>query len=142
MVSPDPKLSVRHQCELLELCRSCYYYQACPESEENLALMRRLDELHLEHPVYGSRKLTVLLRQVGWAINRKRGVRLLRLMGIEAIYAKPQLSVPRPGRQIYPYLLADLTVRGADQVWCADITCVPMARGVVYLVAGMDWWSR
>jgi putative transposase len=87
LVGPDPQISVRHQCELLELCRSTYYYEPCPETEENLALMRRLDELHLENPVYGSRKLTVLLRQAGLAINRKRVVRLLRLMGIEAIYA-------------------------------------------------------
>ena len=142
LVGVDPQVSVRHQCELLELCRSRYYYEPCPESEENLALMRRLDELHLEHPVYGSRKLAVLLRRVGLRINRKRVVRLLRLMGIEAIYAKPKLSVPGPGHQIYPYLLADLEVTGADQVWCADITYVPMARGFMYLVAVMDWWSR
>ena len=88
LISPDPKVSVRHQCELLELCRSSYYYQCRPETAENLSLMRRLDELHLEHPVYGSRKLTVLLHQAGLAVNRKRVVRLLRLMGIEAIYAK------------------------------------------------------
>ena len=142
LIRPDPRVSVRHQCELLELCRSSYYYEPCPETEENLALMRRLDELHLEHPVYGSRKLTVLLRRAGLAINRKRVVRLLRLMGIEAIYAKPKLSVPRAGHQIFPYLLADLQVTGADQVWCADITYVPMARGFMYLVAVMDWWSR
>ncbi len=104
--------------------------------------MRRLDELHLEHPVYGSRKLGVLLRREGLAINRKRVVRLLRLMGIEAIYAKPKTSLPAPGHQIYPYLLRDLEVTGPDQVWCADITYVPMARGFMYLVAVMDWWSR
>jgi len=141
-VGPDPQVSVRHQCELLELCRSSYYYEPCPETEENLALMRQLDELHLEHPVYGSRKLTVLLRQAGLGINRKRVVRLLRLMGIEAIYAKPKLSVPALGHEIYPYLLRDLEVTGPDQVWCADITYVPMARGFMYLVAVMDWWSR
>jgi putative transposase len=133
---------VRHQCELLDLCRSSYYYQCCPETEENLALMRRLDELHLEPPVYGSRKLAVSLRREGLAINRKRVVRLLRLMGIEAIYAKPKTSLPAPGHQIYPYLLRDLVVTGPDQVWCADITYVPMARGFMYLVAVMDWWSR
>src|SRR5437867_3263768 len=104
--------------------------------------MRRLDELHLEHPIYGSRKLGVLLRREGLAINRKRVVRLLRLMGIEAIYAKPKTSLPAPGHQIYPYLLRDLEVTGPDQVWCADITYVPMARGFMYLVAVMDWWSR
>jgi putative transposase len=142
LVSPDPQVSLRHQCELLELCRSSYYYQCCPETEENLALMRRLDQLHLEHPVYGSRKLTVLLGQESLEINRKRVVRLLRLMGIEAIYAKPRMSLPEPGHQIYPYLLRDLEITGPDQVWCLDITYVPMARGFMYLVAVMDWWSR
>jgi putative transposase len=135
-------VSLRHQCELLELCRSSYYYEPCPETEENLALMRRLDELHLEHPVYGSRKLTVLLRREGQAVNRKRVRRLLHVMGIEAIYARPKTSVPAPGHQIYPYLLKGLEVTGADQVWCADITYVPMACGFMYLVAVMDWWSR
>jgi putative transposase len=142
LVGADPQVSVRHQCELLELCRSSYYYEPCAESEENLGLMRRLDELHLEYPVYGSRKLAELLRRAGLRINRKRVVRLLRVMGIEAIYAKPKLSVPRVGHQIYPYLLADLEVTGADHVWCADITYVPMALGFMYLVAVMDWWSR
>ncbi len=142
LVSPDPKVSVRHQCELLALNRSSYYYQCALETEENLSLMRRLDELHLEHPVYGSRKLTVLLHQEGLAVNRKRVVRLLRLMGIEAIYAKPRTSLPEPGHQIYPYLLRDLEVIGPDQVWCSDITYVPMATGFMYLVAVMDWWSR
>ena len=104
--------------------------------------MRRLDELHLEHPVYGSRKLTVLLRREGRWINRKRVVRLLRVMGIEAIYAKPKLSQQEFGHQIYPYLLRDLEVTGPDQVWCSDITYVPMARGFMYLVAVMDRWSR
>lgn len=133
---------MRHQCELLALCRSTCYYQCQPETPANLALMRRLDELHLAHPVYGSRKLMVCLRREGLAINRKRVVRLLRLMGIAAIYAKPKLSLPAPGHQIYPYLLRDLVVTGPDQVWCADITYVPMARGFMYLVAVMDWWSR
>ena len=142
LIGPDPQVSVRHQCELLDVCRSRYYYQCAPETAENLALMRRLDELHLEHPVYGSRKLTVSLRREGLVINRKRVVRLLRLMGIEAIYAKPRTSLPEPGHQIYPYLLRDLAVTGPDQVWCSDITYVPMATGFMYLVAVMDWWSR
>ena len=135
-------MSLRRQCDLLEVCRGSYYYEACPETEENLALMRRLDELHLEHPVYGSRKLTVLLQRDGCGINRKRVVRLLRVMGIEAIYAKPKLSQPELGHPIYPYLLRDLEVTGPDQVWCSDITYVPMASGFMYLVAVMDWWSR
>jgi transposase InsO family protein len=98
--------------------------------------------MHLRHPVYGSRKLTVLLHRDGMAINRKRVVRLLRLMGIEAIYAKPKTSQAEAGHQIYPYLLRDLEVTGPDQVWCSDITYVPMATGFMYLVAVMDWWSR
>ena len=142
LISPDPRVSLRHQCELLEVCRGSYYYQCCPETEENLALMRRLDRMHMEHPVYGSRKLRVLLRQEGLAINRKRVVRLLRVMGIEAIYAKPRTSQLESGHQIYPYLLRDLEVTGPDQVWCSDITYVPMATGFMYLVAVMDWWSR
>ena len=104
--------------------------------------MRRLDQLHLEHPVYGSRKLMVRLRQQGMEINRKRVRRLLRVMGIEAIYAKPRTSTPGRGHQIFPYLLRDLDVTGPDQVWCSDITYVPMATGFMYLVAVMDWWSR
>src|SRR5208282_3670335 len=107
-----------------------------------LALMRRLDQMHLDHPVYGSRKLTVLLRREGLSINRKRVVRLLRLMGIEAIYTKPKTSLREVGHQIYPYLLRDLEVTGPDQVWCSDITYVPMATGFMYLVVVMDWWSR
>jgi len=142
LIGSGVKVSVRHQCELLGLSRSSYYYQSAPETQENLALMRRLDQLHLDHPVYGSRKLTVLLQHEGLAVNRKRVVRLLRLMGIEAIYAKPRTSQPEPGHQIYPYLLNDLEVSGPDQVWCMDITYVPMAYGFMYLVAVMDWWSR
>ena len=134
LISPDAKVSVRHQCELLDLCRSSYYYQCAPETEENLALMRRLDELHLEHPVYGSRKLMGLLRQEGLAVNRKRVIRLLRLLGIEAIYAKPRTSLPEPGHQSYPYLLRDFEVTGPDQVWRSDITYVPLATGFSI------WW--
>ena len=133
---------MRHQCELLELCRSSYYYECCPETEENLALMRRLDELHLAHPVYGSRRLTALLRRAGQGVNRKRVRRLLQVMGIEAIYPKRHLSQPGEGHEIFPYLLKGLAITGPDQVWCADITYVPMATGFMYLVAVMDWWSR
>ena len=133
---------MRHQCELLELCRSSYYYECCPETEENLALMRRLDQLHLEHPVYGSRRLTALLRRAGQWVNRKRVIRLLQVMGIEAIDPKGHLSQPGEGHEIFPYLLKGLAITGPDQVWCADITYVPMATGFMYLVAVMDWWSR
>jgi putative transposase len=134
--------SIRRQCELLKISRTAYYYQPCPETEANLRLMRRLDELHLEHPVFGSRRLIVLLGREGWVVNRKRVVRLLRLMGIEAIYPRQHLSQPQDGHQIFPYLLDDLTINGPNQVWCLDITYVPMAYGFMYLVVVMDWWSR
>ena len=138
----SPDLSIRRQCELLGISRSGLYYEPCPESEENLGLMRRLDELHLDHPVYGSRRLTVLLQREGRAVNRKRVMRLLQVMGVEAIYPKRSLSGPGEGHRIYPYLLKDLEISGPDQVWCSDITYVPMASGFMYLVATMDWWSR
>ena len=142
MIGPCAQASVRHQCELLGISRSGYYYQACPESAENLVLMRRLDELHLDHPVYGSRRLTVLLRREQWAVNRKRVVRLLGVMGIEAIYPRRRTSQPAQGHQIYPYLLEGLDITGPDQMWCSDITYVPMQSGFMYLVAVMDWSSR
>ena len=134
--------SIREQCDWLNISRASYYYTPCPETEENLALMRRLDELHLQHPVYGSRRLTVLLARADLPVNRKRVVRLLRVMGLEALYPRRSLSQPGEGHVIYPYLLKDLAVTGPDQVWCADITYVPMAYGFMYLVAVMDWWSR
>jgi putative transposase len=126
----------------LEISRGAYYYEPCPETEENLALMRLLDELHLEHPVYGSRRLGVLLAQRGYEVNRKRVMRLLRVMGIEAIYPRRSLSQPGEEHEIYPYLLQGLVISGPNQVWCSDITYVPMAQGFMYLVAVMDWWSR
>ena len=112
------------------------------ETEENLALMRLLDQMHMARPVYGSRRLTVLVNREGWKVNRKRVARLLRLMGVEALYPKRSLSQPGEGHRIYPYLLKDLEICGPDQVWCSDITYVPMASGFMYLVATMDWWSR
>jgi putative transposase len=142
LVNPWPELSIRKQCELLGISRSGYYYEPCPESAENLALMRRLDELHLERPVYGSRRLTVLLQREGQAVNRKRVVRLLQVMGVQAIYPKGSLSLPGPGHRLCPYLLEGLEITGPDQVWCSDITYVPLAEGFLYLVATMDWWSR
>lgn len=142
LVEPCPELSVRRQCELVGISRSGFYYQPCPESEENLALMRRLDKLHLEHPVYGSRRLGALLRREGQVVNRKRVVRLLQVMGVEALYPWRLLSQPGEGHRLYPYLLEGLEITGPDQVWCSDITYVPMAYGFLYLVATMDWWSR
>jgi putative transposase len=133
---------VQRQCELVGISRSAYYYEPCAETGENLRLMRRLDELHLLRPVYGSRRLTVLLRREGWGVNRKRVVRLLEVMGVQAVFPRRRLSQPGEGHQIYPYLLEGLEITGPDQVWCSDITYVPMAEGFLFLVATMDWWSR
>jgi putative transposase len=113
----------------LAISRGAYYYEPRPETEANLALMRLLDELHLEHPVYGSRRLTVLLKQRGHEVNRKRVRRLLATMGIEAIYPRRRLSLPGEGHEIYPYLLKGLAITGPNQVWCSDITYIPMAYG-------------
>jgi putative transposase len=142
LVGPCEELSIRRQCELVDVSRSGFYYEPVAESPENLALMRRLDQMHLEHPVYGSRRLTALLHREGQAVNRKRVIRLLQLMGVEALYPKRSLSQPGEGHRIYPYLLEGLEITGPDQVWCSDITYVPMAEGSMYLVAVMDWWSR
>jgi putative transposase len=135
-------LSIRRQCEILGISRSGLYYEPVPESQENLALMRRLDELHLKYPCYGTRRLTALLHRQGQLVNRKRVARLLELMGVEVLYPKRNLSQPGQGHRIYPYLLEGLEITGPDQVWCSDITYVPMAYGFMYLVAVMDWWSR
>ena len=142
LIESCPELSLQRQCELIGISRSGFYYEPVAESPENLALMRRLDELHLEHPVYGSRRLTAVLRREGREVNRKRVARLLALMGVEVIYPKRNLSQPGEGHRIYPYLLEGLQISGPDQVWCSDITYVPMAYGFMYLVAVMDWWSR
>ena len=142
LVEPSKRLSLRQQCELLGLARSSLYYEVRPETEENLTLMRRLDELHLEKPVFGSRRMVWQLEQEGWRVNRKRVMRLLQQMGIEAIYPKRRTSDPAAGHRIYPYLLKGLEINGPDQVWCSDITYVPLQQGYLYLVAVMDWWSR
>jgi putative transposase len=135
-------LSVRRQCELLGLNRSSFYYQAARESRDELRLMRLLDEEYTRHPFYGSRKLTKWLRQQGEEVNRKHVQRLLRLMGLEAIYPKPRLSQADPGHRLYPYLLRGVKVTRPDQVWSADITYVPVATGFMYLAAVLDWYSR
>src|SRR5439155_8783407 len=134
--------SVRRQCELLGLNRSTLYYQPAPETEESLRLMRRIDAEYTAHPFCGSRKITRWLRQHGETVNRKRVQRLMRLMGLEAIYPKPRLSLPGRGHRIYPYLLRDVAITRPDQVWSTDITYVPLARGFMYLAAILDWFSR
>ena len=144
LVEPEhPDLSVRRQCQLLGLHRAGYYYQPAPESVENLRLMRLLDEKYLACPFFGSRRMTWHLQQLGHAMNRKRVQRLLRVRGLAAIAPKPpKTSVPHPEHRIYPYLLRDLEIVRANQVWSADITYIPMQQGFMYLFAIIDWYSR
>jgi putative transposase len=132
-----PSLSIRDQCALLGLASSSYYYQPQPESPENLRLLRRLDQLYMDMPFFGSRRMAIEL-----GINRKRAQRLMRIAGIEALYPKPRLSTPAAGHQIYPYLLRDITIERPNHVWSTDITYIPMRGGFLYLVAIMDWFSR
>jgi putative transposase len=133
---------VRRQCELLGLARASLYYQAAEETATNLRLMRLLDEEYTRHPFYGSRRLTAWLISQGEEVNRKRVQRLLRLMGLEAIYPKPRLSAADPSHRVYPYLLRDVGIKRVNQVWSADITYVPMPKGFMYLAATIDWYSR
>jgi putative transposase len=137
-----PQLSLRRQCALLGLARSSLYYQPAPVSAEDLPLMRLLDEQYTATPFYGVRRMTAWLRDLGYAVNPKRVRRLLRQMGLEAIYAKPRLSQPAEEQTIYPYLLRGVPINRATQVWSADITYVRLQAGFVYLVAVMDWFSR
>ena len=138
----DPTLSVRRQGELLAISRSSIYYQAVPESALNLHRMRLIDEQYMHTPFYGWRKMVATLRRQGYAINGKRVRRLMRLMGIQAIYPRKNSSSPGKGHKRYPYLLRNLPITHVNQVWSADITYVPMLRGFMYLVAVMDWHSR
>ncbi len=143
MITRDrPDLSLSRQCRLLSISRSSFYYAPKGESPENLALMRRIDELFLKYPFYGSRQMARRLRRDGVRIGRHRVRRLMRLMGLEAIYQAPRTSVPHPAHRIYPYLLNGMAIDRPDQVWCADITYIPVQRGFLYLVAIMDWATR
>ena len=138
----DPNLSITRQCRLLSLSRSSFYYAAKGESAANLALMRRLDALFLKYPFFGSRQMVRRLRRDGLGVGRHRVRRLMRLMGLQAIYQTPRTSDPHPTHRIYPYLLRELAISRANQVWCADITYIPVQRGFLYLVAIMDWATR
>jgi len=143
MIDRTNNLPVIRQCQLLELPRSTAYYQPEPVSEADLALMRSIDELHLEHPYAGSRMLRDFLRRGEYPnIGRKRVKTLMKRMGIEAIYRKPNTSKRHPKHPIYPYLLRGVNVNQSNQVWAADITYIPMKRGFVYLFAVVDWASR
>ena len=135
-------LSVRRQCALLGLARSGVYREPAAPNPEELALMRWIDEQYLATPFYGSRRMTAELRQTGRQVNRKRVQRLMRLMGLAALGPKPKTTRPSAQHRIYPYLLRGLTIDRPNQVWAADITYIPMARGFFYLVVVMDWYSR
>lgn len=138
----DPHLSVRRQCELLGLHRSNLYYEAVPESEENLTLMRLIDEEYLRRPFLGSRRMELYLEGLGHVISRKKVQRFMRQMGIEGLAPGPRTSVPKKGHTIYPYLLRGIEITRPNQVWACDITYVPMPSGYLYLTAVMDWFSR
>jgi putative transposase len=133
---------VRRQCALLGLKRSSWYYEPAAETDENLRLMRLIDGQYTDRPFYGSRRLTVWLQGQGEEVNRKRVQRLMRLMGLAAIYPKPRLSAAGRGHRIYPYLLRGVRIERPDQVWSADITYVPLPAGFMFLAATIDWYSR
>jgi len=135
-----PSLSVARQCRLMDISRSGFYYQ--PISQEDLALMKMIDRQYLATPFYGARKIAAWLSSQGQRVNRKRVRRLMCLMGIKAIYRRPRTSKPAAGHKIYPYLLNGLKITRPNQVWAADITYIPMARGFLYLVTIIDWYSR
>ena len=142
MIQKAHRLPVTRRCELLEVARSTAYYRPSPVSDEDLALMRLIDEIHLELPFFGSRRLRDELQTRGHRVNRKRVQRLMRHMGLAALYPKRRTSIPGRGHKIYPYLLGGVSVERANQVWSTDITYLPMAKGFMYLVAIMDWHSR
>jgi putative transposase len=142
MIVAGEELSVSEQCQLLGVARSSYYQHGRGENEKNLLLMRRIDELYTADPTWGSRKMRDRLRLEGHAVNRKRVQRLMRIMGLQVIYPKRHLSRPLVGAKVYPYLLRDIAIVRANQVWCADITYIRLAHGFVYLAAILDWASK
>jgi putative transposase len=142
MIDRDHELPLTRQAEVLQLSRSTLYYQPRPVSAENLAIMRRIDELHLDFPFAGARMLRDMLNAEGIEIGREKVKSMMRRMGIEALYRRPNTSKPAPGHKIYPYLLRKLPVTRINQAWAMDITYIPMARGFVYLAAVVDWFSR
>jgi putative transposase len=142
MIAADASPSMRRQCELLSVSRSSVYYEPVETDEEELGLMRQIDELHLKYPFFGSRSIARTLRNEGTIVNRKRVQRLMRRMGLESAAPKPSTSKPAPEHPVYPYLLRGLRISRPNQVWASDITYIPMARGFAYLVAIIDWCSR
>jgi putative transposase len=143
MIEPDhPQLSVVRQCELVSINRSGFYYRSAAETPLNLELMRLIDAQFLETPWYGARQMARHLRREGYVVGRKRIRRLMAKMGLAPIYQRPRTTVPNPEHRIFAYLLRDMVIDRANQVWCADITYLPMRRGFLYLVAVMDWATR
>lgn len=142
MIDREHPLPLQGQCRLLGLARSSFYYRAAAVSQKHLETMREIDKIHLKWPFFGSRKIFRELRARGFNIGREQVVRLMRKMGIEALYRKPKLSIPRPGFKIYPYLLKGLEINFPNQVWATDITYIPMAKGFAFLVAIIDLMSR
>jgi putative transposase len=142
MINRTSKLSIKKQCAILQLPRSTAYYKPAEVTEADLALMRCIDELHLEYPFAGSRMLKGLLKHSGHTVGRRHVRTLMRKMGIDALYRKPNTSRRHARNQIYPYLLRDLPIVRSNQVWACDITYIPMRRGFVYLIAVLDWYSR
>ena len=138
----DERLSVVRQCALVGIARSSVYYRPVGESQDNLRLMRLIDELYLSCPWYGSRQMARALRRRGYQAGRKRVRRLMQVMGLRSVAPRPNTSRRAPGHRVYPYLVGDLAVCRPNQVWCADLTYLPMAHGFLYLVAIMDWYSR
>jgi putative transposase len=141
-VSRTDPLPVSRQCELLDLPRSTFYYRAKPVPEADLALMRTIDECHLQRPFYGSRRLRDWLQDLGYAVGRKKVQALMRTMGLTALYPKRNLSKRNQAHKVYPYLLRGLVIDRPNQAWAADVTFIPMAKGFLYLVAIIDWYSR
>jgi putative transposase len=143
MIEPEhSQLSIVRQCELVSISRSSFYYRPTDEAPLNLELMRLIDTQFLETPWYGSRQMARHLRREGYTVGRKRVRRLMAKMGLAPIYQRPRTTVAHPEHRIYPYLLRDLVIDRPNQVWCADLTYIPMRRGFLYLVAVMDWTSR
>ena len=143
MIEADhPQLSVVRQCELVSISRSGFYHRPVGETPLTLELMRPIDTQFLEAPWYGSRQMARHLRREGYAVGRKRVRRLMAKMGLAPIYQRPRTTIPHPEHRVFPYLLQDLAIDRPNQVWCADITYLPMRRGFLYLVAVMDWATR
>ena len=142
MIDRGDDLALAIQADLLDVARSTLYRQPRPVATADLAVMRRIDELHLDHPFAGSRMMRAMLVNEGISIGRTHVRTLMRRMGIEALYRRPRTSKPAPGHKVYPYLLRDIAITRPNQVWATDITYIPMARGFVYLAVVLDWFSR